>query len=175
MDERKQTNPGSQSSMRPGISDDFLVAAGVEIFPEGPYSMRIPYRDYEGKLTAHYRLRLRQPATNQKYDQPEGTGVHVYFSHVLPQGTKLYVTEGEFKALALQDAGYAAVGLPGLHCYTHEDPEIPPVLLPGILETIQRTGCRELCFIGDTDVLTNLEYFRSGGVLAQGMPPEVGV
>jgi DNA polymerase I-like protein with 3'-5' exonuclease and polymerase domains len=162
--------------IRPGISDEFLFAAGVEVLPQGQYSLRIPYRDWQGNLTSHNRWRFRNPLPDQKYYQPPDSGAHVYFSHLpFRPGERLYITEGEFKALAAQEAGLQAFGLPGLHCYTHEDPDIPPILLPGILEVVQSTGAKVLCFVGDADTLTNLEYYRSAGVLAQGLPLEVTV
>ena len=159
------------TTIRPGISDPFLFAAGVEVIPEGEFSLRIPYYDWQGKLTGHNRWRLRNPLPDQKYHQLPNSGVQVYFSHIpLTKTDILYVTEGEFKTLSLLEAGYIALGLPGLHCYTHDDPDIPPVLLPGILEAIQLSACRRLCFVGDADTITNLEYFRSAGVLAGGIP-----
>ena len=156
------------TSIRPGISDEFLFAAGVEVLAEGAYSLRIPYYDWLGKPTQHNRWRLRNPLPDQKYYQEPDSGSHVYFNHLpLISAPKLYATEGEFKCLALREEGLQAFGLPGLHCYTHEDLEVPPILLPGILEALQVTNCLRICFIGDRDTLTNLEFFRSAGVLAQ--------
>src|SRR5260221_5473611 len=164
------------NSIRPGISDEYLFAAGVEVLLEGTYSLRIPYYDWLGKPTQHNRWRLRNPLPDQKYYQEPNRGSHVYFNHLpLVSAPKLYATEGEFKCLALREAGLQAFGLPGLHSYTHEDPDVPPILLPGIFEALQATGCLRVCFIGDCDTLTNLEYFRSAGVLAQGIPPDIGV
>jgi hypothetical protein len=162
--------------IRPGISDEFLFAAGVEVLSEGAYSLRIPYYDWLGHPTQHNRWRLRNPLPDQKYYQEPDSGSHVYFTHLpLAPAPKLYATEGEFKCLALREAGFQAFGLPGLHCYTHEDPDIPPILLPGILEALQVTNCLRVCFIGDSDTLTNLEFFRSAGVLSQGIPYGVDV
>jgi hypothetical protein len=163
-------------SIRPGISNEYLFAAGVEVLPEGTYSLRIPYYDWLGKPTQHNRWRLRNPLPDQKYFQEPDSGSRVYFNHLpLAPAPKLYATEGEFKCLALREAGLQALGLPGLHCYTHDDPGVPPILLPGIFEALQATNCLRICFIGDSDTLTNLEYFRSAVVLAQGIPREMGV
>jgi DNA polymerase I-like protein with 3'-5' exonuclease and polymerase domains len=159
------------TSIRPGISDQFLFAAGVEMLPDGLYSLRIPYHDWQGKLTNHNRWRLRNPLPDQKYFQEPDSGSHAYFSHLpITPADKLYASEGEFKCLSLLEAGFQAFGLPGLHCYTHEDPEVPPILLPGILEALQTANCLRVYFIGDSDTLTNLEFFRSAGVLSQGIP-----
>ena len=84
--------------------------------------LRIPYHDREGRRTGHYRERLKEIRPGgQKYDQPPGSGVHVYFSHLpLSPGVRLWVTEGEFKALSMWEAGNPTIGLPGLHCYTRD-------------------------------------------------------
>ena len=68
---------------RPGISDEFLMAAGVEFVTDPESHLRIPYYDREGRPTGHYRIRLKEArADGQNYDQPAGSGVHVYFPHI---------------------------------------------------------------------------------------------
>ena len=67
---------------------------------------------------------------------------------------------------------------PGLHCYTRQEvegEELPPVLLNGILEAVKTTKCKRFVFVGDSDTLTNIEYYRSAGVLAQELPEGVSV
>ena len=169
----------NNATIRPGISDEFLRAAGVEVIPTGEHSLRIPYRDCNGKLTGHCRWRLRRPVAGQKYDQPPDTGSHVYFHHrPLSEAKTLYGSEGEFKSLALAEAGCETIGFPGLHCYTRQEvegEELAPVLLKGILEAVATTKCERLVFVGDSDTLTNIEYYRSAGVLAQELPEGVSV
>jgi len=169
----------TNESIRPGISNDFLRAAGVEVLTNGPYSLRIPYRDWNGKLTGHCRWRLRQPKAGQKYDQRPDSGAQIYFSHQpLREDKKLYATEGEFKSLALAEDGHQVIGFPGLHCYTLktvEEDESSPVLLPGIKEAVAITKCERVCFVGDSDALSNIEYFRSAWVLARGLPGGVSL
>jgi DNA polymerase I len=159
------------STLREGISDEFLTAAGVRVLPaDSPRKFEIPYRDWQGKLTGHFRWRLRHPLPDQKYGQDPDSGYHAYFNHLpLRPDPELYLTEGEFKALSLAEAGFQVIGLPGLHCYTHPDPEVPPVLLPGIVDTVGVSSCEVVYFIGDSDTLTNLEFYRSATVLANGI------
>jgi hypothetical protein len=164
-------------SIRPGISDEFLKAAGVEVISEGPYELRIPYRDWTGELTGHCRWRLRHSVAGQKYDQPPDSGSHVYFHHrALSESKTLFGSEGEFKSLALAEAGCEAIGFPGLHCYTRQEvdgEEQAPVLLKGILEAVAATKCERFVFVGSSDTLTNIEYYSSAGVLAQNLPEGV--
>src|SRR5215469_7356520 len=99
----------------PGISEQFLKAAGVEERTEGsePH-LFIPYHDRTGNLTGHYRRRLFNPKPDgQKYDQPVGSAYEAYFCHVpLKKSNFLFLTEGEKKALALAEEGLPVIGLP---------------------------------------------------------------
>ena len=59
---------------RPGISDEFLTAAGVEYRTQPEPHLWIPYHDIDGKRTGHWRARLQQPRPDgQKYTQPAGS------------------------------------------------------------------------------------------------------
>ena len=127
---------------RPGISKNTLQAAGVKFsdFPQ-PGSIEIPYYDINGDQTCFSRYRLPKPlADGQKYHQQPGTGVHVYFPAngvrkpesentvgIDPQA--LILQEGEFKCLALHDAGLPAIGLPSLCVYTNDDNGQPQLLM----------------------------------------------
>jgi hypothetical protein len=144
---------------RPGISDEFLNAAGVELSTEPDVHLRIPYHDREGRRTGHYRVRLKQIRPDgQKYDQPPDSGVHVYFSHIpLSVCSRLWVTEGEFKALSLCEAGNPTIGLPGLHCYTR-DQNGNPQILPELFEAVRFVQPQEIVFIGDSDTILNIEF-----------------
>src|ERR1700736_4570758 len=121
---------------RPGISPEFLERVRVRVVdvPE-PDSLFIPYFDAYGNEIDFHRIRLaRVRADGQKYAQATGTEPRVYFPcSPLGPSSILFFTEGEFKELALQEAGYTAIGLPGLHCYTRPAGG-KPIPLPGILE-----------------------------------------
>lgn len=61
---------------RPGISEEFLQAAGVHLVEEPEPRWEIPYHDRQGKRTGHSRSRLLQVRPDgQKYDQPPGSGI----------------------------------------------------------------------------------------------------
>jgi hypothetical protein len=158
-------------SHRPGISDEFLRAAGVEELQEPEPQLRIPYYDYRGVLTGHWRSRLLEVrATGQKYTQAPNSGVHVYFPHLpLEPCSRFFITEGEFKTLALREAGYQSCGLPGLFCYTR-DANNNPQILPELWEAVRFVHPTELYFVGDSDTWTNLDYYRSGHFLAVSFP-----
>jgi hypothetical protein len=156
---------------RPGISDEFLLAAGVRLVEEPEPQLRIPYHDLEGKLTGHWRSRLlKVRVTGQKYDQAPGSGMQVYFTHLaLQQLNRLFLTQGEFKTLAMREAGFETIGLPGLHCYCR-DTNNNPQILPALFEAVRFADPGEIIFAGDADVVTNLEFYRSGHFLAVTFP-----
>ena len=63
------------------------------------------------------RVRLYAPTEAQKYHQRAGSGTHIYVPHnfgELPRSSTLVLAEGEFKALSLSEAGFAALGLCGI-------------------------------------------------------------
>ncbi|MES1192608.1 MAG: phage/plasmid primase, P4 family [Steroidobacter sp.] len=84
----------------------------------------IPYLDVNGADTEFYRIRLIPAADNRKFWQPVGSGNHFYFAP-LPQrkwskliediDTKIYIAEGELKAAALAQHGFAAIGIGGIY------------------------------------------------------------
>ena len=156
---------------RSGISDEFLMAAGIELLTDPESHLRIPYYDREGRPTGHYRIRLKEVRANgQKYDQPAGSGVHVYFPHIpLSVCQRLWVTEGEFKALSMWESGNPTIGLPGLHCYTR-DGNGNPQILPALFDAIRFVQPTEIVFIGDADTILNIEYYRSAHFLATAFP-----
>src|SRR6266511_1082876 len=123
---------GEPKFNRPGVTDAFLAKAGchhvgndesVRLYGFRAEGIAIPFRHTSvlpivdnGKPFA--RVRLYHATDEQKYHQRPGTGVHVYipqtFAH-LPKRSRLILIEGEFKALALAEAGYAALGLCGFN------------------------------------------------------------
>jgi hypothetical protein len=158
-------------SARPGISDQFLQAAGVHLVEEPDPQLRIPYHDRQGKRTGHSRSRLlKVRADGQKYDQSPGSGMQVYFSHLpLEICPRFILSEGEFKHLALRESGFQGCGLPCLHCYSR-DINNNPQILPDLYEAIRFANPSQIVFIGDSDTATNLEFFRSIHFLATTFP-----
>jgi len=123
-----------------GILDTTITAAGLHSsrpqdlhrlagrpIPDDTSGLVIPYPDAEG----FQRVRLFPPLTTadgreQKFGQPAGSGVRLY----VPPGLsldhpdlKLFVVEGELKALALWQLGFAAVAMGGVYNFrTHDLP-----------------------------------------------------
>jgi hypothetical protein len=159
----------------PGISEAFAQAAGLEERVDPELHLFIPYHDRYGSLTGHYRWRLYKVRSDgQKYYQGPGSPYVAYFCHLpLEQCEILYLVEGEKKALALREAGFQTIGLPGLCCYTL-DANSHPQVLPELHDAIRHVQPRELCFTGDSDTVDNLQYARSGHLLAK-MFPSVAV
>jgi hypothetical protein len=158
-------------TLLPGISEAFAQAAGLEQRFEPEPHLFIPYHDRNGKRTSHFRWRLHNKRSNgQKYYQEPASGYIPYFCHLPLQLCKiLFVTEGEKKALALADAGWQTIGLPGLSCY-QTDANGNPQILPELHEAIKFAQPEIIYFVGDADTVSNLEYFRSAGILAEGFP-----
>ncbi len=157
---------------RPGIGAETLRAAGIH--NTALRYVEIPYHDLHGQRTGFSRWRLAHERPNgQRYDQPPSSGVHVYF----PPGFKdhapggdLCICEGEFKALALKEAGYKAIATPGIVVYMN-DATGEPQLLPGIFETIAHTKPARILFQGDSDTATNYEFSRNAVFLAGAVTP----
>ena len=60
--------------------------------------------------------------------------------------------------LALTEAGFNTVGLPGLFCYS--DGEV----LPGLRQAIELVTPPAIFFIGDADTLFNLDFYRGSSM-----------
>jgi hypothetical protein len=155
----------------PGISEEFARAAGLEERAHPEPHLFIPYYDRNGKLTGHFRWRLyNKRANGQKYYQRPDSGYIPYFCQLPLQLCKiLFLVEGEKKALSLAEAGWQVIGLPGLSCY-QKDADGNPQILPDLYEAITFVQPEIIYFIGDADTVSNLEYFRSAGILAEAFP-----
>ena len=122
------------STIRPGISDAMLRRAGIchiddktafertgNLYP----GLWIPYRNLDGTDMVHGgrpfgRIRMDVPKDKQKYHQEYDSPMRAYLPPGLAsfhKGTPLYLIEGEFKALALVEAGFCAIGLSGPYGY----------------------------------------------------------
>jgi hypothetical protein len=155
----------------PGISLEFALAAGLEERVNPELHLLIPYHNRYGIRTGHYRWRLYKVRPDgQKYYQKPRSPYVPYFCHLPLEPCKtLYLVEGEKKALSLREAGFQTIGLPGLCCYTL-DANGHPQILPELHDAIRYVQSREICFIGDTDTVSNLQYARSGHFLATNFP-----
>jgi hypothetical protein len=101
---------------------------------------------------------LDKPQQGKKYHQTAGTTVHAYVTPGdYPQGagTTLFLVEGEFKALALREAGFVAAGLSGFFGFALKGGE---VLTPELAEVIVTVKPERIYFIGDTDTAINYQF-----------------
>jgi len=160
------------STIRPGISDAMLHRAGIchidarTAFERTgqPYAgLWIPYRNLDGTDMIHAgkpfgRIRMDVPNEKQKYHQEYGSPVRAYLSPGLmefPKGTSMYLIEGEFKALALVEAGFLAVGLGGIYGFGRQK---STVLLEEIKPVLDHFAPEQVHFVGDSDMCTNFQF-----------------
>jgi len=157
----------SPALQRPGISPATLVLAGIRRVSSGeafelcglPASgIWIPYFDAQGRTITingreYGRLRLDEPRGDMKYYQPPDSGSHVHIPYPFAGSYKpdepLYLTEGEFKSLALAEDGYNSAALPGF--YGYQDGEI----IPELKELMDAITPSRIYIVGDNDTSMN--------------------
>lgn len=164
--------PLPNSTIRPGISDEMLKRAGIERIDAAtafartgqPYSgLWIPYHNLDGSDMMHAgkpfgRIRMDVPTDKQKYHQEYGFQVRAYLSPGLmlfPKGAPVYLIEGEFKAPALVEAGYLAVGLGGIYGFGRQK---SAVLLEEVKAVLDHFQPKLVYFVGDSDMCTNFQF-----------------
>lgn len=189
MNELPPTGNGPQPELDPheplrsGISPEMLRLAGVcsvtaeqaEVLTgKRAAGVYIPFRDLDGNPIPDFgRLRLTRVEGNQKYHQRAGSLVHAYLPPglvELPIGGALIVIEGEFKALALREAGYLAVGITGFYGFARERSS---VLAPELDAALSRFKPTVVHFCGDTDATTNYQFYDAAlklGTLLRKLP-----
>lgn len=164
----------SASTIRPGISDAMLQRAGIVHIDAKtafdrtgkPYAgLWIPYRNLDGTDMVYGeppkpmgRIRMDVPNDKQKYHQEWGSPYRCYFSPDLlafPKGTPVYLIEGEFKAMALVEAGYLAIGLGGVYGFGREK---STVLLDDLKVAFAHFQPESVYFVGDSDMCTNFQF-----------------
>ncbi len=171
----------------PGISDVAVAAAGIRSV--SPYEAEalcglrvagfwIPYSTAEGNRVQREgdgpqgfgRLRLFQPDhhgrryTQRKGSKPYGYVVPGLLAPLLGQDT-LVIVEGEKKALALLDAGVAAVGIGGISLALQDGQ-----LVPGLREVMQaRPDGTRVLFLGDGDTSLLFAFSREAVKLAKAL------
>lgn len=164
---------------RPGISDEFLKDAGcahvgdndcLKLFGFRAEGIALPFHHANGSPildtnNPFARVRLYHATDAQKYHQRPGSGIHVYIPPRFAQsgkGSRLILVEGEFKSLALAEAGYAALGLCGItgaaHTITGADGERGHVLHDELVDLLQMHQPAHVVFLGDADVVLNAQF-----------------
>ena len=179
------TSAGTLGFDRPGVSSTTLEAAGVRSVTPGESSaalgyaeegLLIPYRTLGGETfevngRAFARLRLKSPtAGGPKYLSPAKSGCHAYFppglKQLLKAGCVLGIVEGEFKAMALVEAGFPCVGIGGISSACPKDEAGNPQLLPALSAVIAEARPSRLAFIGDNDTALIPDFSREALKLA---------
>jgi hypothetical protein len=164
---------------RPGVSDDFLVKAGcvhvgendcLKTFGFRAEGKAIPFRHANGlpmmvNDRPFARVRLYHATDSQKYDQRKDSGNHIYVPPTFaqsPKGSRLILVEGEFKALALAEAGYTALGLCGFtgaaRSLTRADGGRSHQLHDELVELLKMHQPAQVIFLGDSDVVLNAQF-----------------
>ena len=166
---------------RPGVSDEFLAAAACHHIGAdecvGLYGCRaegiaIPFRSLDGHPIMDNgkpfaRVRLYAPTETQKYHQRAGSQTHICIPpnfRDLPRGATLILTEGEFKALSLSEAGFCVLGLCGISgAMRNVDGE--PRLNDELVEVLQFHKPARVLFLGDSDAILNSDFSREASKL----------
>lgn len=175
----------NQSFNRPGVSDEFLTHAGchhigsdecVQRYGCSAEGIAVPFRTLAGQAIKDNgkpfaRVRLYSPSESQKYHQRSGSESHVYIPHNfrdLPRGATLYVTEGEFKSLALSEVGLTAVGICGINgAMRNIDGEA--TLHSEMIEILNFHKPARVVFVGDSDAVLNSEFAREASKLREAL------
>ncbi|MGZ3983407.1 MAG: primase-helicase family protein [Mucilaginibacter sp.] len=157
-------------------SDHYFIVPGD--YPSPNYKQPIFAETPEGNISIHYpslfggaefiagtevpftRLRYNpdnQPADKPKYIQAAGSGLHIFFPPALVEKftnkvaiPKLYITEGENKAMAASIAGMDIIGLGGKDSFRNED---KTGLHPDIIRMISECNIETLVMLTDADTL----------------------
>lgn len=158
-----------------GVREVEANEARTAIGYESP-GLLIPYRNPDGSPltvngTPFCRLRLRNPSAGAKYLSPAGSGSQVYFPPdlraLLLPGCVLGIVEGEFKALALVEAGFPAVGIGGISSACPRSESGEPELLPALAHLVAEVRPSRIAFIGDSDTCLISDFAREAVKLAK--------
>jgi putative DNA primase/helicase len=161
---------------RPGVSDAFLSAVGchhvgadecVKKYGCRAEGIAIPFRTLDGRPVSDSgkpfaRIRLYRPTATQKYHQRAGSETHVYLPQnlaELPRSATTILTEGEFKALALAEAGFFSVGLCGI-CGAVQTVEGEPRLHDELAKLLEFQKPVRVLFLADSDAVLNADFSR---------------
>lgn len=171
---------------RSGITLEMLRTAGVRcVEPSVAFAavgyreagLLIPYRslagaDIEVNGRPFARLRLTSPRSGgAKYLSPAKSGCQAYFPpglrKLLLPDCVLGIVEGEFKALALVEAGFPCVGIGGISSACPKNEAGDPALLPALVALIAEIRPSKIAFIGDSDTSLIGDFAREAVKLAK--------
>ena len=157
--------------LRPGISNSTLLRLGIHHVDEAeacelvglnssglyiPYGVRVDGRPFG-------RLRLDKPEGSRKYTQRLRSGVHPYLPSFPDLGDQedLVMVEGEFKAIALCEAGIRAIGVAGFYGFMREGRLCVP-----LEKHLNAHPTRRILFLGDNDTALNFQFSDAAVKLA---------
>ncbi len=165
---------------RPGVTDKFLADAGCHHYGNDDVQehgcraegIAIPFRLLTGEPILDNgkpfaRIRLYTPTGSQKYHQRTGSEAHIYIppSFIdLPRHGTLVLTEGEFKALSLCEAGFSAIGLTGISG-AMRNVNSEPRLHDELMQVLEFHRPARVLFLGDSDVVLNSDFAREASKL----------
>jgi P4 family phage/plasmid primase-like protien len=156
---------------RPGIGVSTLAALGIrhvgeaeafELIGQRYAGLFIPYGIHVDG-TPFGRLRLDVPEADRKYTQRSGSGVHPYFPALpgLEAQPDLVLVEGEFKSIALCEAGVRAIGISGFYGFQQEGE-----LCPRLVRHLADHPAQRILFLGDNDTALNFQFADAAVKLA---------
>jgi len=166
----------THSISRPGISPATLArleirrveeAEALDLIGQKFAGLYIPYGIHlEGKPFG--RLRLDVPQADRKYTQRVDSGVHPYFPKFpeLQSQPDLVIVEGEFKAIALCEAGYRAIGISGFYGFVHENK-----LCARLRNHLKEHPPSRILFLGDNDTALNYQFADAAVKLVSRVDP----
>lgn len=166
---------------RPGITRETLIASGIRhvtsedgkaLIGYAASGLAIPYTTPAGHPLEvsgrpFYRIRVDEPR-GAKYLSPKDSGAQLYIPKSHRAQTTLIVTEGEFKALSLCEAGFFAVGLGGITSALHDGK-----LLPALAGLIEKKAVSTVAFLGDSDTALIYDFANETAKLRKALPPSV--
>ncbi len=161
---------------RPGISQATLAKLGirhvtgdeaVELVGQRHAGLYIPY-GVSVEDRPFGRIRLDVPQADRKYTQRTGSGVVPYLAAVegMPPSDDLVLVEGEFKAISLCEAGFAAVGISGFFGFGTDGR-----LCPQLEKHLRQNPPRRILFLGDNDTALNFQFSDAAMKLARLVDP----
>ena len=174
-------DPVNGEPSRPGVSARFLRQNQISHVEEAEAEQRLGYQKSPGIIIPYVglhtqklmvngrqfcRLRLDHPRSGGKYLSPKNSGSQLYIpSGGPPFGKVLAITEGEFKALALCEAGIRAVGVGGI---TSAMPK--GELLPDLVKILRKFKPHTIYFLGDADTCLIFDFSLQAVKLAKALP-----
>lgn len=173
------------SPLRPGISSECLASCGIR-HVEAPEAFQLCGISEPGLWIPFFelgrtpmiqcrkpygRLRLDKPQGDKKYYQRAGTEVRAYIPPPLADARNcdsLAVVEGEFKSMALTEAGIPAIGISSFWGFCPKGGE---KLLPEIATVIRKIQPANVVFFGDSDTTLNADFAFAALRAAQRFSP----